>query len=142
MDLRYLKIRNHPILGNIDLDLINPETNRPYSTIAFVGENGCGKTTILNEIFNYVNSKYIVEKEAGVVIKTEDKIIKAFNVVYLRQGSLHNSALREIRGLIDGKDSYQVNSTEFHQTSQVRLSKSYNAPNNKEYGYRIYNRSI
>ena len=63
MYLKYLRIRNHPVLNDIDLDFINPKTNSPYSVIAFVGENGCGKTTLLNEVFNYEDSKYIADKE-------------------------------------------------------------------------------
>ena len=53
MYLSHLHIKNHPILKDIDLDLLNPKTNKPYPIIAFVGENGCGKTTLLNVLFDY-----------------------------------------------------------------------------------------
>ena len=96
MHLEHLHIKEHPILKNLSLDLINPQTGKPYSMVAFVGENGCGKTSILNEIFNYNNSKYIVDKGARETI----------NVLYLRQGSLHNNSMREIRELIDASDIY------------------------------------
>ena len=65
MYLSHLKIRNHPVLKDIDLDFVNPHTGQKYSIIAFVGENGCGKTTLLNEIFEYHESKYIVDKESS-----------------------------------------------------------------------------
>lgn len=52
--LSYIRIKNHPVLKDIDLDLVNPKTKKPYDIIAFVGENGCGKTTILNELFNCI----------------------------------------------------------------------------------------
>ena len=58
MYLKHLTIKNHPVLRDIDLSFLNSKTNEPYSIIAFVGENGCGKTTLLNEIFNYEESKY------------------------------------------------------------------------------------
>ena len=45
MYLSHLKIKNHPILKNLELDLTNPKTNEPYAVVAFVGENGC----IINE---------------------------------------------------------------------------------------------
>lgn len=95
--LSRIRIKNHPILMDIDLSLINPKTNKPYETIAFVGENGCGKTTILNELFNYDNSEFIYDKE-----NTNSPHCS----LYLRQGSVHSNSLKEVRKLIDGKDMY------------------------------------
>lgn len=95
--LSHLHIKNHPVLGEISLDIINPKTGKPYEIIAFVGENGCGKTTLLNELFNYDKSEYIVDKE-----NTE----RPTEAIYLRQGSVHSNALKEVRKLIDGKDMY------------------------------------
>ena len=34
-------------IGNLELDFINHQKRKAYNTIVFVGENGCGKTTIL-----------------------------------------------------------------------------------------------
>lgn len=56
MKIRKLKYRNHKILGNLELDFVNPTTNQPYNTVVLVGENGTGKTTILETINNYINS--------------------------------------------------------------------------------------
>ena len=108
MYLPYLRLKKHPILGDIDIDLINPETGKPYSIIAFVGENGCGKTSLLNEIFDYETSKYIVDK-----LKENPFSIAPYSALYLRQNSLAKNALRETRKLIDGKDIYPVNSTSY-----------------------------
>lgn len=101
LHLHNLKIRNHPVLGDMDLSFINPKTNKPYDVIAFVGENGCGKTTLLNELFNYDKSKYITEKE---------DIGRPRCALFLRQGSVHSNALKEVRKLIDGKDMYPTSS--------------------------------
>ena len=106
MYLTHLKIEKHPILGDIDLSFINPKTNEPYSIIAFVGENGCGKTSLLNEIFDYASSKYVVDKE-----KEHPFSIAPYSVLFLRQNSLVKNAMRETRKLIDGQDIYPVNST-------------------------------
>lgn len=43
MKIRKVKWTNHPILGNLELDFVNPVTNHPFSTIVFAGENGSGK---------------------------------------------------------------------------------------------------
>ncbi len=47
MKLISVKWKNHPILGNLELDFTNPSTGKPYSNIVFAGENGTGKSTIL-----------------------------------------------------------------------------------------------
>lgn len=54
MKIRKVKYNNHPILGNLELDFVNPETNNPYSTIVFAGENGTGKTTILETLNTFL----------------------------------------------------------------------------------------
>jgi len=123
MYLSKLKIRGHPILGNIELDLINPRSKEAYSIIAFVGENGCGKTTILNELFNYEKSDYIIDKQTPYSI-----IPKSFDALYLRQGSLHRNAMKEIRKLIDNHDMYQVNSALYEDKNPfgMRMNNSVN----------------
>lgn len=55
MKIRKLKYKNDEILGNLELDFVNPTTNKPYSTVVLVGENGTGKTTILKTISDYIN---------------------------------------------------------------------------------------
>ena len=108
MHLSKLIIKNHPILKDLELSFINKKTNERYSIIAFVGENGCGKTTLLNQLFNYNESKYIQSKDSVL-----DNLARPLNVVYLRQGSLHKNAMKEVGKLIDGKDMYPVNSASF-----------------------------
>ena len=105
MYLSYLHIKNHPILKDLELNFLNPKTEKPYAVIAFVGENGCGKTSLLNEIFNYDSSEYIVDKER------EPRIgFAIYSTLYLRQNSLAKNAMKETRKLIDGKDIYPNNS--------------------------------
>lgn len=108
MYLNYLKIKGHPVLGDIELDFINPKTKEAYSIVAFVGENGCGKTTLLNEIFKYNDSEYIKDKQ-----QVYDIVSRPFNALYLRQGSLHKNAMKEVRKLIGGEDMYPANSANY-----------------------------
>ena len=108
MYLYHLNIKNHPILKNLKLNLTNPNTNQPYAVVAFVGENGCGKTAILNEIFNYEKSDFIFDKQTPYTV-----VPKPFDALYLRQGSLHRNAMREVRKLIDGQDMYPTNSATY-----------------------------
>lgn len=132
MYLSKLIIKNHPILKNLELSFINKKTNERYSIIAFVGENGCGKTTLLNELFNYNESEYIQNKES-----VYDVLPRPLNFVYLRQGSLHKNAMKEIRKLIDGNDMYPVNSASFDGGSNPFGLVSNNGINRVEKGLSI-----
>lgn len=64
--MKYLRIKftNHSILGNLDLDLRDGNGN-PYDTIVIAGENGVGKTVLLNEIFSMDMQK--VEGKQGTI---------------------------------------------------------------------------
>ena len=55
MKIRKVRWANHPILGNLELDFVNPSTNKPYSTIVLAGENGTGKTTILETLNTFLS---------------------------------------------------------------------------------------
>ena len=103
MYISRINIRNHPILGNIDIDLLNKETGKPFSTIVFVGENGCGKTTLLNEVFKYSDSEYIVNKETNreLISMKGGKFLSTF----LRQGQLYHSSMDYIKKLISGAEA-------------------------------------
>lgn len=55
MKITKVKWRNHPILGDLELDFKNGATNEPFNTILFAGENGTGKTSILETISTFLN---------------------------------------------------------------------------------------
>lgn len=55
MKITKVKWRNHPILGDLELDFINATTGEPFDTILFAGENGTGKTSILETISTFLN---------------------------------------------------------------------------------------
>ena len=46
----------HPVLGDLSFDF-RKENGEPYKIILLVGENGCGKTTVLKEIYSYENGR-------------------------------------------------------------------------------------
>lgn len=77
MKIRKLKYKNHNILGNLELDFVNPATNQPYNTVVLVGENGTGKTTILKTISDYINDvtlqpfDYIEYEADGGILRIE-----------------------------------------------------------------------
>lgn len=128
MYLKGLKIRNHPILGDIDLSFINKETNKPYSVIAFVGENGCGKTTLLNEIFKYKDSEYIVDKENEFISFSNKKV----DCVFIRQNMLYYEAMNNASRMIDGSQPYKTRSANHIGGSNIFNLRSNNKANRLE----------
>lgn len=52
-----VKWKEHNILGNLELDFTK-SPGIPYSTIVFAGENGSGKTTILNTLSDFLNLSF------------------------------------------------------------------------------------
>lgn len=49
-----IKWNNHPVLGNLKLELTKAD-GTPYNTIVIAGENGTGKTTILETLSKFLN---------------------------------------------------------------------------------------
>jgi len=56
MKLKSIKFENHPILGNLFVDFCD-NSGKPVNTILIAGENGTGKSTLLNEIYKIVTYK-------------------------------------------------------------------------------------
>lgn len=55
MKIRKIKWKNHFVLGNLELDLTNSTTGEDFDNIIFAGENGTGKTSILETISTFLN---------------------------------------------------------------------------------------
>lgn len=79
--IKNLKFKNHKVLGNLSLDF-SKDTGEPYNTIVLAGENGSGKTNVLNAIsdyltfgsvasFDYLN--YFVENTEYKIIPHEEE---------------------------------------------------------------------
>jgi energy-coupling factor transporter ATP-binding protein EcfA2 len=54
MRIRKIKWLDHPILKNLEIDL-SKSNGETYDTIIFAGENGTGKTTILDTLSTFLN---------------------------------------------------------------------------------------
>lgn len=51
MKIRKLKLENHPFFGDLEIDFTN--NGKTVDTIIIAGENGCGKSQLLNLIFSH-----------------------------------------------------------------------------------------
>ena len=78
MKIRKISFENNNILGNIKFDLTDKNGNT-VDTIIIAGENGCGKSVFLNELFQYnatVTYSERVEKiEAEFEISETEKVL-------------------------------------------------------------------
>jgi archaellum biogenesis ATPase FlaH len=60
--IKAIKVLGGDIFEQNMLDLINPITSKPFSTIVIAGENGTGKTIFLNRLgYQETNSQKSVE---------------------------------------------------------------------------------
>jgi predicted ATP-binding protein involved in virulence len=55
MKLKKVKWENHPVLGDLELDFTNYSSGIPFDTVSLAGENGAGKTSILESISTFLN---------------------------------------------------------------------------------------
>ena len=73
MRIRCISIKNHPILGNLFLDFC--DTNgKPVDTVLIAGENGCGKSTVLEVLFSIVSGNPSVD--CIVEIEKDNEVIR------------------------------------------------------------------
>lgn len=77
MKIRRIKFDNHPVLGDILLDFCDGN-NKTVDTIIIAGENGVGKSTVLNELFKIASRESLssVEYIDWMEIETDDEIAK------------------------------------------------------------------
>ena len=54
MKIRKIEFKDHPILGDMKLDFTDQD-GKVINTIIFAGENGTGKSLILNTIYGFSN---------------------------------------------------------------------------------------
>lgn len=66
MKFRKITFKDHPILGDCCLDFTDAYGNT-IDTIIIAGENGCGKTVLLNELYEY-NPTVITDTRSGSII--------------------------------------------------------------------------
>jgi len=60
--IRKYQFKNHPVLGNLTLDFCGPD-DKAVDTVIFAGENGTGKSSILDELYRITSNNINSEKE-------------------------------------------------------------------------------
>lgn len=71
--IKKITFKNHPVLRNLSLDFCDTDGNI-VDTIIFAGENGTGKSTILDELYKI--SSHEIEHDCDVDIEVDGKVFK------------------------------------------------------------------
>lgn len=76
MKLRKIEWANHPVLGDLELDFTSLEGNA-CDTVVIAGENGLGKTTILETLYSFLREGTITPF-AYIEYEVDGSVYKAF----------------------------------------------------------------
>lgn len=74
--IRKVKFTDHPILGNLELDFCGKDGNA-VDTVIIAGENGTGKSSILNCLYDISAEKCTFK--ASIEIQTDNNVVRTLN---------------------------------------------------------------
>ena len=98
MKIRKVKWQNHPVLGNLELDFTRPD-GTVYENIVLIGENGSGKTSVMESIGAFLN--------IGSFDEFEYLEFEANGIVYRalhRDNGQVNPTFFKLQNMADGKE--------------------------------------
>ena len=72
--IKNVEFKNHPVLGSLHLDFCGLD-GKPVDTVIIAGENGTGKSTILNTLFAAVNFYSQYEMKMTVIVDGKEKVL-------------------------------------------------------------------
>ena len=128
MRLSRIEFSNHPILKDLSISFLKPDGSA-YGVIVFVGENGCGKTTLLNELFDYDNSKYIVRKEQNANLCGRCLHKSLFVAQDIKYRNAINSAYKKLKGSAIYNDITAIDNTNGYPGADVMTLNKDNVAN-------------
>lgn len=84
--IKRIKFDNHEILGNLELDFTD-RNGKAVDTVIIAGENGVGKSIILNALYSYASCK---PKDCAQIVLEIDGQKEALLTYYVNKNSTSN----------------------------------------------------
>lgn len=94
LKIRSITFQEHPIFKNLTLDFCDANGNA-VDTVIIAGENGAGKSTILNFLYNLTISRKFTDKVNMIVEKEEKK----FQLTFTYDSQYNATEVRDNAGL-------------------------------------------
>ena len=128
MKFRKITFEDHPILGNISIDFTDKE-GKTIDNIIIAGENGCGKSVLLNELFEF-NPTGIHDKTGKITTEIE---LSPFEMSLVQQNNyMQNNGMTFSNGIIIVEQDFSIHDNweqckvYFHGINgEIQLSKGY-----------------
>lgn len=101
MKIRKVKWQDHPVLGNLELDFTKPD-NSVYDNIILIGENGSGKTSVMETLGSFLNIgpfdvfDYLEFEANGIVYRALHRAEGQFNQTFFRLQNTATGTIEEI----------------------------------------------
>lgn len=115
MKIKSIKIENHKVLGNLDLDFTDRNGNI-YDTVIFIGENGCGKTTILDFIYKLFQTKGSITESIHndcnytvALSLTEEELNKINNKIKIQNPNIKVNLTNDLTIQYTGNETNDIN---------------------------------
>ena len=108
MKIKSIKFKNHPILKNLELDFCDANGNAA-DTVIIAGENGTGKSSLLNYLYSISSS--VVSAESIVMINDDNvdiPLMYSYDSKKERIWISDNRGLRTLPGLPELKEKYKM----------------------------------
>lgn len=132
MKFRKIEFEKHPILGTLSLNFTDTE-GKTIDTIILAGENGCGKSVLLNELFEY-NPTALYNNKSGKV--TTEIELSPSEITYVQQIVLMNGASIEFSdGILIIEQDFSIKD---YKQNKV-YSNNINGEKQLSYGYVLSN---
>ena len=74
MKIKKLEFKGHKVLGDLEIDFTDEKTGEPLEIIAFIGDNGTGKTQVLETIVTLTEVEFSVPTFAGTYMEASNEV--------------------------------------------------------------------
>ena len=101
MKIRKVKWQNHPVLGNLELDFTRPD-GTVYENIVLIGENGSGKTSVMESIGTFLNIgsfdefEYLEFETGGTIYQALHRLNGQDRETFFRLQNMTTGEIKEI----------------------------------------------